>query len=148
MIDANKYIYTAFFMLFKASSKQFMLLSLHGQTKDALHKNGLGNWEYDIVAPSYKCNMTDIQAAIGLLQLDRYEGLLKRRRDIIERYDEAFEPLGLLTVPHFTDRHTSSGHLYLLRIPDVYKRQPIWCCSVYADLQEALLYAGYCMSVL
>ena len=57
--------------------KQFMLLSLHGQTKDAFHKNGLGNWEYDIVAPSYKCNMTDIQAAIGLVQLDRYEGLLK-----------------------------------------------------------------------
>ena len=99
--------------------KQFMLLSLHGQTKDALHKNGLGNWEYDIVAPSYKCNMTDIQAAIGLVQLDRYEGLLKRRRDIIERYDEAFKPFGLLTVPHFTDRHISSGHLYLLRIPGI-----------------------------
>ena len=99
--------------------KQFMLLSLHGQTKDAFHKNGLGNWEYDIVAPSYKCNMTDIQAAIGLVQLDRYEGLLKRRRDIIERYDEAFKPLGLLTVPHFTDRHTSSGHLYLLRIQGI-----------------------------
>lgn len=99
--------------------KQFMLLSLHGQTKDAFHKNGLGNWEYDIVAPSYKCNMTDIQAAIGLVQLDRYEGLLKRRRDIIERYDEAFKPLGLLTVPHFTDKHTSSGHLYLLRIPGI-----------------------------
>lgn len=78
--------------------KQFMLLSLHGQTKDAFHKNGQGNWEYDIVAPSYKCNMTDIQAAIGLVQLDRYDGLLKRRRDIIERYDTAFKPLGLLTV--------------------------------------------------
>ena len=96
-----------------------MLLSLHGQTKDAFHKNGLGNWEYDIVAPSYKCNMTDIQAAIGLVQLDRYDGLLKRRRDIIERYDTAFKPLGLLTVPHFTDGHTSSGHLYLLRIPGI-----------------------------
>jgi len=71
------------------------------------------------VAPSYKCNMTDIQAAIGLVQLDRYDGLLKRRRDIIERYDTAFKPLGLLTVPHFTDRHTSSGHLYLLRIPGI-----------------------------
>ena len=81
--------------------KQFMLLSLHGQTKDALHKNGLGNWEYDIVAPSYKCNMTDIQAAIGLVQLDRYEGLLKRRRDIIERYDEAFKPLGLFDCASF-----------------------------------------------
>ena len=99
--------------------KQFMLLSLHGQTKDAFHKNGQGNWEYDIVAPSYKCNMTDIQAAIGLVQLDRYDGLLKRRRDIIERYDTAFKPLGLLTVPHFTDKHTSSGHLYLLRIPGI-----------------------------
>lgn len=99
--------------------KQFMLLSLHGQTKDALHKNGLGNWEYDIVSPSYKCNMTDIQAAIGLVQLDRYSGLLARRRQIIEKYDAAFIPEGLLTVPHFTDRHTSSGHLYLLRIPGI-----------------------------
>lgn len=99
--------------------KQFMLLSLHGQTKDALHKNGLGNWEYDIVSPSYKCNMTDIQAAIGLVQLDRYPGLLARRRQIIEKYDAAFIPDGLLTVPHFTERHTSSGHLYLLRIPEI-----------------------------
>ncbi len=99
--------------------KQFMLLSLHGQTKDALHKNGLGTWEYDIVTPSYKCNMTDIQAAIGLVQLDRYPGLLARRRQIIEKYDAAFIPEGLLTVPHFTDRHTSSGHLYLLRIPGI-----------------------------
>ena len=99
--------------------KQFMLLSLHGQTKDALHKNGLGNWEYDIVSPSYKCNMTDIQAAIGLVQLDRYPGLLARRRQIIEKYDAAFIPDGLLTVPHFTERHTSSGHLYLLRIPGI-----------------------------
>ena len=63
--------------------------------------------------------MTDIQAAIGLVQLDRYDGLLKRRRDIIERYDTAFKPLGLLTVPHFTDKHTSNGHLYLLRIPGI-----------------------------
>ncbi|WP_455721150.1 DegT/DnrJ/EryC1/StrS family aminotransferase [Agathobacter sp.] len=107
--------------------KQFMLLSLHGQTKDALHKNGLGNWEYDIVSPSYKCNMTDIQAAIGLVQLDRYPGLLARRRQIIEKYDAAFIPEGLLTVPHFTERHTSSGHLYLLRIPgiDVDRRNEI-----------------------
>lgn len=99
--------------------KQFMLLSLHGQTKDALHKNGLGTWEYDIVTPSYKCNMTDIQAAIGLVQLDRYPDLLERRRQIIEKYDAAFVSEGLLTVPHFTDRHTSSGHLYLLRIPGI-----------------------------
>ena len=99
--------------------KKIMLYSLHGQSKDALAKTRLGAWEYDIKGTYYKCNMTDIMASIGLVQLDRYEGLLKRRRDIIERYDEAFKPFGLLTVPHFTDRHISSGHLYLLRIPGI-----------------------------
>ena len=99
--------------------KQFMLLSLHGQTKDAFHKNQLGAWEYDIAAPLYKCNMTDIQAAIGLVQFERYPALLDRRRQIIGKYDEAFKEMGYKTVPHFTKDHTSSGHLYLLRIPGI-----------------------------
>lgn len=76
--------------------KQFMLLSLHGQSKDALAKTKLGAWEYDILSPAYKCNMTDIMAAIGLAQMDRYEGLLKRREEIIETYDRALKPLGHL----------------------------------------------------
>ena len=107
--------------------KQFMLLSLHGQTKDAFHKNQLGAWEYDIAAPLYKCNMTDIQAAIGLVQFERYPALLDRRRQIIGKYDEAFKEMGYKTVPHFTKDHTSSGHLYLLRIPgiDTQKRNDI-----------------------
>lgn len=96
--------------------KTAQLLSLHGQSKDALSKNQLGSWEYDIVGPWYKCNMTDIHAAIGLAQMERYPALLKRRREIIEKYDRAFKPLGVHTLPHFTDEHISSGHLYLTRI--------------------------------
>lgn len=96
--------------------KTAQLLSLHGQSKDALSKNQLGSWEYDIVGPWYKCNMTDIHAAIGLAQMERYPALLKRRREIIEKYDRAFKPLGVYTLPHFTDEHISSGHLYLTRI--------------------------------
>ena len=96
--------------------KTAQLLSLHGQSKDALSKNQLGSWEYDIVGPWYKCNMTDIHAAIGLAQMERYPALLKRRREIIEKYDRAFKPLGVHTLPHFTDKHISSGHLYLTRI--------------------------------
>lgn len=99
--------------------QQFMLLSLHGQSKDALHKDKAGAWEYDIVAPSYKCNMTDITAAIGLVQLERYPGLLARRREIIGRYDAAFLPLGCNVLVHYTKDYQSSGHLYLLRIPDM-----------------------------
>ena len=95
---------------------QFMLLSLHGQSKDALKKNQLGSWEYDIVSPAYKCNMTDIMAAIGLVQFERYPALLSRRREIIEKYDAAFKPLGCDVLDHYNDRHTSSGHLYLLRV--------------------------------
>lgn len=95
---------------------QVQLYSLHGQSKDALSKNQLGAWEYDILGPWYKCNMTDIHAAIGLAQMERYPALLKRRREIIEKYDRAFKPLGVHTVPHFTDEHISSGHLYLTRI--------------------------------
>lgn len=95
---------------------QVQLYSLHGQSKDALSKNQLRAWEYDILGPWYKCNMTDIHAAIGLAQMERYPALLKRRREIIEKYDRAFKPLGVHTLPHFTDEHISSGHLYLTRI--------------------------------
>lgn len=96
--------------------KQVQLYSLHGQSKDALSKNQLGSWEYDILGPWYKCNMTDIHAAIGLAQMKRYPSLLKHRREIIEKFDNAFKPLGVHTLPHFTDKHTSSGHLYLTRV--------------------------------
>ncbi|MBQ0056483.1 MAG: DegT/DnrJ/EryC1/StrS family aminotransferase [Bacteroidales bacterium] len=100
----------------EAIYKQFMLLSLHGQSKDALAKTQLGGWEYDIVAPYYKCNMTDITAAIGLAQMKRYDGLLARRRQIIERYNEAFAKVpGLELMEHYTADHTSNGHLYIVR---------------------------------
>ncbi len=106
---------------------QVQLYSLHGQSKDALAKTQLGGWEYDIVGPWYKCNMTDIMAAIGLVQMKRYPALLARRREIIERYDSAFKPLGIEVLPHYTDSYLSSGHLYLTRIPgaDLEARQEI-----------------------
>jgi dTDP-4-amino-4,6-dideoxygalactose transaminase len=94
----------------------FQLLSLHGQSKDALAKTKLGAWEYDIVAPLYKCNMTDIMAAIGLKQLERYPGLLARRKEIIKRYDGICDELGVDHIIHFTDEYQSSGHLYITRI--------------------------------
>lgn len=97
---------------------QYMLASLHGQSKDALAKTKLGAWEYDILYPAYKCNMTDINAAIGLKQLERYDVLLDRRREIIEKYDKAFLDAGLMPLKHFDDESRSSGHLYLLRIPE------------------------------
>lgn len=97
---------------------QFMLYSLHGQSKDALQKNRLGSWEYDIIEPLYKCNMTDVVAAIGLVQLERYQELLDRRRDIIIRYDEIFKSLGYNMLEHYGMEHSSSGHLYLMRIPN------------------------------
>ncbi len=96
--------------------KKIQLYSLHGQNKDALAKTKLGSWEYDIVGTWYKCNMTDIMAAIGLVQLRRYPAMLARRREIIERYDAAFRPLGVETLNHFDDEHVSSGHLYITRI--------------------------------
>ncbi|KGF09407.1 capsular biosynthesis protein [Clostridiales bacterium S5-A14a] len=96
---------------------QYMLASLHGQSKDALAKTKLGAWEYDILYPAYKCNMTDINAAIGLKQLERYDGLLARRKEIIEKYDKAFLDSGLMPLKHFDSDSKSSGHLYLLRIP-------------------------------
>lgn len=99
--------------------KQFMLLSLHGQSKDALAKTKLGAWEYDILSPAYKCNMTDIMAAIGLAQMDRYEGLLKRREEIIGTYDRALKPLGIQVLDHYGEDHRSTGHLYLTRIPGI-----------------------------
>lgn len=103
----------------EAIYKQLQLLSLHGQSKDALAKTQLGAWEYDIVGPWYKCNMTDVAAAIGLKQLERYDAMLKRRQQIIERFDAALKPLGVESLPHYTDRHTSSGHLYICRIPGI-----------------------------
>lgn len=96
---------------------QVQLYSLHGQSKDALAKTQLGAWEYDIVGPWYKCNMTDIMAALGLVQMKRYPALLARRREIIERYNAAFQPLGIGVLPHYTEKHQSSGHLYLTRVP-------------------------------
>jgi len=99
--------------------KKFMLYSLHGQSKDALAKNIKGAWEYDIVYPAYKCNMTDILASFGLIQLSRYEGLMERRREIIEMYDEALRPLGIQTLEHYGDDFSSTGHLYLTRIPGI-----------------------------
>lgn len=102
---------------------QAQLYSLHGQSKDALAKTQLGAWEYDIVGPWYKCNMTDIMAGIGLAQLSRYEGILKRRKEIIERYDAAFKPLGIEVLSHYTKEHQSSGHLYITRVPGISMEQ-------------------------
>ena len=98
---------------------KLQLLSLHGQSKDALAKTKIGAWEYDIVGTWYKCNMTDIAAAMGLAQFVRYPGMLERRRDIIRRYDEAFRPLGVETLAHYTDTYASSGHLYITRVPGI-----------------------------
>ena len=100
--------------------KQYQLYSLHGQSKDALAKTQIGAWEYDILGPWYKCNMTDIMAAIGLRQLDRYPELLKRRKEIIRKYDQMCDELGVKHLVHYTENSTSSGHLYLTRIPNVY----------------------------
>ena len=96
--------------------KQFQLLSLHGQNKDALAKTRLGAWEYDIVAPYYKCNMTDVMAGIGLAQVKRYPEMLYRRRAIIERYNEGLRGCDVQVLDHFGDDHSSSGHLYLVRL--------------------------------
>lgn len=99
--------------------KQFMLLSLHGQSKDALAKTKLGAWEYDILSTAYKCNMTDIMAAIGLAQLERYDGLLEKRREIVEQYDKVFKTLGIKVLDHYSEINNSTGHLYLSRIPGI-----------------------------
>lgn len=99
--------------------KKYQLLSLHGQSKDALSKTKLGSWEYDIVGPWYKCNMTDVLAGIGLAQVKRYPTLLKRRKEIIEKYDEAFRPIGIKSLNHFDQNHKSSGHLYITQVPGI-----------------------------
>ena len=104
----NEYIY-----------RQYQLLSLHGQSKDALAKTQLGAWEYDIAGPWYKCNMTDVVAGIGLAQMRRYKGLLEQRKEIIEKYDTAFKPLGIKVLDHYNNEHQSSGHLYITRIPGI-----------------------------
>lgn len=96
--------------------KQYMLLSLHGQSKDALAKTKLGAWEYDIVAPNYKCNMTDIMASLGLAQFKRYPEILGRRKEIIEKYDALLSDLDVTPVKHYDDDYASCGHLYLLRL--------------------------------
>lgn len=92
------------------------LMSLHGQNKDALAKTKLGAWEYDIIGTWYKCNMTDVVAAIGLVQMGRYKGMLERRRHMIERYNEAFKDLNVAVLPHYTNEYSSSGHLYIVRL--------------------------------
>ena len=98
---------------------QLQLYSLHGQNKDALAKTKLGAWEYDIKGTWYKCNMTDVHAGIGLAQLSRYDEILKRRKEIITKYDNAFRPLGVKTLNHYTENHQSSGHLYITRVPNI-----------------------------
>lgn len=97
--------------------RMYQMLSLHGQTKDALSKGNTGSWEYDVAGPWYKCNMTDISAAMGLAQLDRYEGLLRRRRELISIYDHCCDELGIFHLNHNAAHVRSNGHLYLIRIP-------------------------------
>ena len=103
--------------------KMYQLLSLHGQNKDALAKTKIGAWEYDIIGPWYKCNMTDIMAAIGLRQLDRYKGLLARRIEIMKKYDATCDELGISHLVHHTDVMDSSNHLYLIRVPGINAEQ-------------------------
>lgn len=113
--------------------KQLQLFSLHGQNKDAF-KRQKGGWEYDILGTWYKCNMTDITAAIGLAQLERYPDMLARRREIIARYDEAFKPLGIQVLDHYNDEHQSNGHLYMTHIPGATREQ---CNEIMAKMSEA-----------
>lgn len=103
--------------------KQYQLYSLHGQSKDALAKTQLGAWEYDVIGPWYKCNMTDIMAAIGLKQFERYPELLHRREQIIKKYDACCDELGVSHLEHYGENHRSSGHLYLTRIPGITSEQ-------------------------
>ncbi len=103
--------------------RRLQLFSLHGQSKDALAKTKLGAWEYDIVGTWYKCNMTDVAAAIGLKQFERYPAMLARRKEIIEKYDAALHPLSVETLEHYNSKHTSSGHLYITRVPNITAEQ-------------------------
>ena len=114
--------------------KQFMLLSLHGQSKDALAKTQLGAWEYDIIAPYYKCNMTDIMASLGLVQLRRYPSILARRKEIIEKYNEGLKDLDLSVLNHYGDDFASSGHLYLVRLNGKTREE---CNAVIIKMAEA-----------
>ena len=103
--------------------KKLQLLSLHGQSKDALAKAQLGAWEYDIIGTWHKCNMTDVAAAIGLKQMERYPEMLERRKAIIKKYDSALNPAGVETLKHYSDKWESSGHLYLTRVPGITAEQ-------------------------
>ena len=103
--------------------RMVQLFSLHGQSKDALAKTKLGAWEYDIIGPWYKCNMTDIMAALGLIQMKRYPQMLQRRKEIIQRYDQAFQAIGVEVLNHYRETHQSSGHLYITRIPNITTEQ-------------------------
>lgn len=120
--------------------KMYQLLSLHGQNKDALAKTKVGAWEYDIIGAWYKCNMTDIMAAIGLIQLDRYQSLLGRRVEIIKRYDETCDELGISHLVHHTNIMDSSNHLYLIRVPGITEEQR-------NDLIEKFAIAGVATNV-
>ena len=103
--------------------RMVQLFSLHGQSKDALAKTKLGAWEYDIIGPWYKCNMTDIMAALGLVQMKRYPQMLQRRKEIIQRYDQALKAIGVEVLNHYSETHQSSGHLYITRIPNITTEQ-------------------------
>lgn len=103
--------------------QQYMLYSLHGQSKDALAKAKKGAWEYDIIFPAYKCNMTDITAAIGLVQLRRYDDLLRQRKELIEQYNEGLSEIKVDSLLHYSDNYTSSGHLYFVRVPGIKEKQ-------------------------
>ncbi len=122
----------------EAIYEMYQLFSLHGQSKDALAKTKLGAWEYDIIGPWFKCNMTDIMAAIGLGQLERYPGLLARRREIIERYDTACDRLGVFHVRHYGTEYASSGHLYLTRLPGIEEGQRNEMITKMAELGVAV----------
>ncbi|WP_027631132.1 DegT/DnrJ/EryC1/StrS family aminotransferase [Ruminiclostridium cellobioparum] len=117
--------------------KQFMLYSLHGQSKDALAKTKKGSWEYDIVNLAYKCNMTDILASFGLIQLNRYDWLLKRRKEIIEMYDKLLLPIGIQRLQHYGDNYASTGHLYMTRIPHISEDQRNKIIMKMADAEVA-----------
>lgn len=114
--------------------KEYMLLSLHGQSKDALEKTQAGAWEYDVVAPYYKCNMTDIMAAMGLVQLKRYPEILKRRRCLIEQYNKGLEGCPADILNHYTVDMQSSGHLYLVRVLDKNRKE---CNNIINELAES-----------
>ena len=113
--------------------KDYMLLSLHGQSKDALSKMKAGSWEYDVVAPYYKCNMTDVIASIGLAQIRRYPGIMEKRRNIIKQYDEAFAALPVELPVHLGEDYTSNGHLYMVRLNGKTREE---CNEIIAVLED------------